>query len=706
MNVFRLFTLQALQAGILSGGVSVDTLVNASPALHPAVVPNNNLTLANSYTAPQVFSNVSGIAPTIGANAQTGKANRNVGNAWASLVATGGPASPQVGLMTTARSSDYFTLIPPPSTTLVQINLTGTLQSGMGFKAGDKPDGVKTIAAAQVRNGAHVAVSIDQQAPVVYDLFNQALGVSVFLDGAAQHSILVSHTGFFGSQVPVVGPPIAAGSSSLAGHVTAQVSATQGQAAAASTIAAVWTLKALSASTYSLTKTVPGGSPVAVGGTHNTNTLYDSTAEAPGVAFSVSGSSLVANDTATFATDVATVTLQSVAFFTSPGGSAGQYQTPILDSGDPATQWFLYEQAESVFANGSSTTGLSVTVGNQLASAWVSPTAGPAPVTRGPLAYLVNANPDPTSNNGAASYSTIVGGVSTALTPVAKILPSTGERRNAAGLSGAPVGQYAQFTLQLAINTQNQTAWARDFRVYSWVPTVAGSPLLLAKFGLPPNWVPGPNMQAYFGTLLTFVADYYANTNDLLASFGLGTAVDQYLLAKGNDLGLPHIPGEPTSAYQTRLATSLQSKTLATPPTAIATTGVGSLTAPLAVAGAGSVTLSPVAGEQGSIHSICGQMAELLSGVSPTLTSVVASSTGFVTVTGGGVTVAQLATRGISIALPNPPYPGLPGLAYGTTGGLDNPAKVIIKQFAQSLMPAGTLFNKDSATYLNFNTLG
>jgi hypothetical protein len=483
-------------------------------------------------------------------------------------------------------------------------------------------------------------------------------------------------------------------------------SPTQGLGAAASLVTALWTLTALTGSTYSLSKTVPGGSPVAVGTTYNTGTTYDSTAVIPGVSLTVSGgATLSVGDTLTFTTDAPMAILASVAFYTSTGSASGQYLTPILDSGRPDTQWFLYEHEEPTFANGSPTVSVTAHVSQAITSHLVAG-GGPASPTPGPLPTILNANPDPTTNQGAQSYSTLVTPSSTLLPLAGVTLPESGARRNCGGVMGAPVGRYAQFVVQLQVNTQGMEAWARDLSVYYWTPSTAGNPNFLGKLGLPPNWGPGPLLQAYFGSLLTFVADTLAATYALTQSFGLAGATGAYLLAKGADLGQPHVLGEPSSAYQNRLATYLQAKNLTLPPTAIQTSGTGSLSSPLAIPGTGNVSLSPVSGEQGSVSFMTEQIAALVNGVTPTLTSTIASATGLQTVTGGGVTVSQLAGRGISISLPNPPYPGLPGLAYGTVGGVDNPAKALLKQFVLSLLPAATLFNVNSSTYLNFGVLG
>jgi hypothetical protein len=440
---------------------------------------------------------------------------------------------------------------------------------------------------------------------------------------------------------------------------------------------------------------------------------------------------LVTNDTASFTTDAVMSTLQSVSFYTGTGSAMGQYVTPIFDSGNPSTQWFLYEHAEAYFPNGSSTTSLSAATGNSLTNTLVAGGAT-STVTRGPIPYLINANPDSTSNNGALSYSALNNPTTTALTFNGVTLPTTGERRTDASLLQTATGQYCQLTIQLVVNTQGQTAWARSFALYSWIPTAAGDAMFFGKLGMPPNWVPGPLMQAYFGSLVSFVADILSIINDQLSNYGYSTATGAALLQKGLDLNEPHYTGEPTSAYQNRLLTFLQAKSLPTPITGIVTSGVGTLAAPLVIIGARYVTITPVAGEQGSIPFICQQIAQFVNGVSPTLTATFASSTGLLSVSGGGVTVSQSTGRGISISLPNPPYMGLPGLAYGdygsappiyrpsyagllaltlpipggSGGGGDNPAKQIIKQFVLSLIPAGTLFNVSSSAYLNFNSLG
>lgn len=709
MQVFRLSSRETLGAGVLSNGVQLDSVTNISPDLHVAVIAAETLVLANAYTAPQVMANTSGIAPTAGTNTQTGILNRTAGNAWSTLVGTV-VSGPIPGLMLTAQYADRVTLVPPTNTAMVQISLTGSLQPGMGFNAGDIADGTHVLQSGQARNGAHVAIAIDQQPAVIYDTGNQTITVSVYLDGLSQHAVTITHTGFYDAALPVINPPVALFTSSLYNKVSATGSTTQGQIAAASTIAALWTITATGSTTYTMTKTLPGGAPSGVGGTFNTGTTYDATGTVPGVALLVNGP-LTSTHTATFTTDASMVILDSVSFFTAVGSTAGQYTTPILDATDPATQWFLYEHEDAFFPNGAATVSVSALTGPAIANftvgSYAPPSGTPMPVTAVDSSEVIlNANPDPTTNSGANTYSTIINGTTTALTLLGIVLPSSGAHMIDAGLMPTAVGRYAQFTVNLTVNTQGQMAWARSFSIYAWSPTAAGNPLFIGKMGMPPNWTPGPLQQAFFGSLVTFVADQFADTYEYTDSFGVSTATGQYLLAKGADLNAPHILGEPGSSYQLRLSSSLQAKSLADAPTGIVTSGTGTTAAPLVVPGTGIVTVSPVSGEQGSLYFICQQIAQVVNGTPSTLTATVASSTGFGTVVGGGVTVAQLATRGVSIVLPNPPYPGLPGLAYGTSGGIDNPAKALLKQFCTSLMPAGTLFDPTSSTYLNFGPLG
>jgi hypothetical protein len=238
-----------------------------------------------------------------------------------------------------------------------------------------------------------------------------------------------------------------------------------------------------------------------------TGTTY--TALVPGVSLVLTGT-LTTNDSATFTTDVTMLAFTGVTLGYSSGGTSGiSYQSPVLDSGDSATQWYSAEWTQGTV--------------NALSS----------------LTWKTGQTPTPD-----ASWST------TTVTPTNTTLPDSQVPMGVAGLMLAPRGRYAQFTANFAIGT-TAPPFIRDLVLYSWVPE--RDPQFLSKMAFGESWQPGPTMTAFFGALSCELATERQKALDYVNAFGFATAVDQYLQAYLSDFGLSQYTGEPQSSARQRL---------------------------------------------------------------------------------------------------------------------------------------------------------
>jgi len=483
-------------AGVLTGA-TLDTVVYAGAYGHAAVVPQavsmfETVTGAQAIGAPQ--PPVPGVPAmsTVNTLGRPSPAFQTEGNVAYSYQAGDG-----IQFTTTATGA-------------VQIQLTGILRAGV-VAAGS------SVLSDTIRNGCIANLIVDGTVRQTLDTANGAPLLEVYLTGAS-HTVQVVHSGSYGNAVHPIGPV----AQKTGGGASVASQALPTPLAHPTFVASLWRITQMTdGAHYALYQTAPGGSetPVATGlqtGMHYTQYV-------PGVDLFVgNGAALAAGDGATFTTDVVTLAVESIAVGSTTGSStAGSaYTTPVMDNGDPRTQWFLAEWDQDP--------------GMEMASVRV----------------LTGNTPTPDQSWASAAIS-LVG---------ATVLPS-GRGVGTAGLlaSGVARGRYCVLTCAFpAVSTV--PVWIRDLCVYAWVPE--RDPAIMLKIGWPDEIEEiGATMAAYMGTLAVVGAELRQDVYDFVGSYGIQGAVDQYLAAHGADRDIARYGGEPPQSYRTRLLAASAART-------------------------------------------------------------------------------------------------------------------------------------------------
>jgi len=491
MRVARFRYGTDLQAGAFQN-TAFDTVINASRYGHAAIqpIPATTYTAATGAQALGTPQPPAAGLPTFSITNTQG-----LGAAvWQLLesFAYTYQAGDAIAFTTTARA--------------VQIQLAGSRQAGAGLVAAP----ADTLGV--IRNGAIAAILVDGAVQQSIDTANAAPLAQLYLDGAS-HTVQVVHSGSYSTAIQPIGPVTAtasAGGQSVAAQLVLRALAHPTFAAA------LWRVTATSATQYSLYKTVAGAAEALIASGLVSGTHYTGAASVPGVDLSVAtGSALVVGDGATFSTDVVTLAVESIATGSSGGAGSSAYTTPVMDAGDPQTQWFLAEWDQA-----------------------------PGLVMGGVTAY-VGQTPTPD-----VSWAT------TTAVPTGAMLPS-GRGYGVAGLAGVPPvgatprGRYCVLTFTFpAVATV--APWIRDPAVYAWTPE--RDPQILSKTGLVPDEAAvGPRLGAYVGTLAATTTELRQDVYDFVGSYAISGAVDQYLDAYGAARQIPRYTAEPPQAYRTRL---------------------------------------------------------------------------------------------------------------------------------------------------------
>ena len=332
--------------------------------------------------------------------------------------------------------------------------------------------------------------------------------MTLFLDGV-RRTILITHTGGYNTAVAPVGPvsPLVGTSVSNGLSLTSLLHGTF--------ITASWRILATASGTYTLFRTLPGGSETTIATGLLTGTTYADSAHVPGVSVVLTGT-LTTSDSATFSTDVTEVAFTTITLGYSGGGGGGvSYLSPIVDSGAADTQWFTGEWTQSTVP----------------ALSAFSLATGQTPLPDG-------------------SWSTYAAPV------VNTTLPDAQTPQGVAGLMAAPRGRYAQYTATFATGT-SVPPYIRDLTLSYWVPE--RDPQFMSKMAFGESWAPGRLMCGYFGALAVELAFARQRSLDYVSSLGISGAVDQYLQAYGSDFGLPQYTGEQQTTYQQRLLAARRS---------------------------------------------------------------------------------------------------------------------------------------------------
>lgn len=312
--------------------------------------------------------------------------------------------------------------------------------------------------------------------------------------------------------------------------------------------------------------------------------------------------------------------------------AGGVYTSPVIDSGDPRTQWFITAWRETPIPQGF--------VASASIVSSVEVMASNAIVNQNTQPYKGNLL-DATASGGVAGGTVYPGSTPRAVNlKTAQVNPRLG----CAGLPDQAIGRYAQFIITFGL-TALTNPYLIDFDVYSWVPEY-GQDDFLANLFLPPNDRIGPNMLAYLGCLAKLVTDKYNDALDLNNSYAISTAASQYLPIIGADRGLTIYSGEDPDTYRARILAASQSYA-----------------------------------NGGSAPNICQIVSILVN--NKTITPVVTVAAGGYTVaTSGGVVVQGGANLTYTVTIPPAPYPGLSSVSLAL-------ARTIISDLVARLNPIG-----------------
>ena len=320
----------------------------------------------------------------------------------------------------------------------------------------------------------------------------------------------------------------------------------------------------------------------------------------------------------------------------STGGvvSGGVYTSPVMDSGDPETQWFCSSWSETPLPTGypnpintSLVGSVQIVAGNTLAV----PTA---PYHDN----LINA----TACGGIADGVTYEGGATNAFNLSSQ---NANPRGGCVGFPAQAVGRYGQVIITFAL-TPITNPYLIDLNVYSWVPQY-GRDDFLAYLFLPPQARLGPNILGYLGSLAVIGTDKMEDVQNVIDSYAISTATSAYLPAIGADRGLPLYSGEDPDAYRRRILAATQSYL-----------------------------------DGGSAGNICQQVSILVNGTDEV--PVQTTSSGYTVETAGGVVVTGGAGLTYTVSVPSAPYPGLSSVTVAL-------ARTIISDLVGRLNPVGFL---------------
>lgn len=479
-------------AGGVFAQAQLDYAQYVSAYAHPALVPARNVSTWTAETGAQAASATQPAAtglPTI---------------TFSNTQGAGAPQWQTVDIFGyTVQAGDALTFT---TTALqVQIRFTGALAPDEGATV-DSGDIV-----AGIRNGAVASVGVDGNSALTYtyDTFNGEPLTTLYLDGTP-HTIQIIHTGGYnpGVQGAVLSPVTALVGASVASQLVTNTLSHP------TLVNASWRVVATDGSHYSVYKTPFGGTETLVASGLAAGAHYSGAAYVPGVDLYMGTNALTPNDSATFATDVTMVAIESISFGTGAASGGSSYTTPIYDFMDPATQPLTVEWVESA-----PPASLVVRTGNTPTpdTSWATATA--------PLGDT--AAYDPANPSG---------------------ILTDGNRYGSAGLMATPPGRYLQLTVMF-VGASPSPLWMRDFQIYTWAPPRDS---VAVRIPLGMDVAMGPLMQAYVGALSSWLVDVRKDALALRAAGSVGGATDQYLAGYLADLGLAQVTGEQPLTAQAR----------------------------------------------------------------------------------------------------------------------------------------------------------
>lgn len=462
--------------------ISFDYIYNISSVNHPALIPNLAITSSTSETGAALSSAIGTTIPGVATIASTS-------NHWINYAP----------FTTTSTVGDTLVITPVAGTRQVVLSFQGILTAGSGGIAGSG------LTANQFRQGGIVSVTATGLSASV-DTYNTEATLTISISGTPS-AITITNTGRINLSATPVSPVQAGiGLSMAAASAASFIQGTQ-------LTGAQITLTALSATTYSIQQTISGATTTVVASATVSSTPNAGT-YVPGVSLLVNGA-LTTGDTATFMCDPVQCTLSQISFGVGTSTTGSYYTTPVLDSGNSNTQWFLAEWTENIpFASVS----VAVTDTN--------------PFSGFPVTWT-------TTVLTPTEYQTSLLTIGTV------------------GLTASPRGQYATFTFNFS-TTSIVTPFLRDLFIYYWVPE--SDTTIWGKLGIADSYIPGVNALTYIGTLETFLAYTRYSALEYVSGMAISTAVDSYLISYGNDFEYPIYTSEPLEAYRTRLLAAISTR--------------------------------------------------------------------------------------------------------------------------------------------------
>jgi hypothetical protein len=473
------------------GGVPVltstlDALVAPSQFNHPCVVPKVSISSTSVGTGAHVLANTS--LPS-GLSSPT----TNGGSSWYG----------NAPFAITKGALDYL-----------QFSVTGLAQVIIRL-CGIIPAGVATagtgLVAGEIRNGCIANVYVDGSLVSQQSLYNQMVSVIIGLDNGS-HTIKVEHSGSHDNSFSII-----SGVAPLTG-TTVAANLMPTETYHGTPYKATWMVQATGSATYDLYRTLPGGSQTKLNvSALNTGTTYTTVnSVALGHTLLVgTGSTLTNADQATYTTDQITLGVVDVTTGVGSGTGNGIWQSQVIDSGTPDTQW-LATLCDANYSLGT----ISLSTGN---------------------------TPTPDGSWTTTSIST----------PPLTTLPS-GRQVCVAGFMAGPRGRFGQVSFHFPAVSVGALPIVRDLSLFFWVPE--RDPDVMSKLalgGVSVEW--GNEMMAFMGGLASLLALRAVDVQTFVNSLSISGSDDQYLLGYQKDFRLPTQTGEPEKATRRRMLAGLQS---------------------------------------------------------------------------------------------------------------------------------------------------
>jgi len=404
-------------------------------------------------------------------------------------------------VVTTTSTSQYFesaipspTQLPPNSWTTQGIDLSTTV-SGASVTLSNVLAYRIDIVADNQPTGAFVKVYANGQNLENFSTYGPLGTQTIYeipLNGTRPNTISLYNTGFSSKAAPYFTGPTNTSGTSVGGSIALQLNNT-------TIITDTWTFTALSSTTYNITRTSTGGT-----NTYNINVSQNNAI--PGFNVSVNSAGLSVGDSAVVKTNAVGVLLNSYTIYPNLT-TLGQWVSPIMDSGNPFTQWTEAKWEAPI--NSTSAYLSQVKVGS---------TATPDQTWQIYVPQTVTFIDYPNQNNQQAF------------------------RTNVASC-GMLTGQYAQAIMSLT----GYTDYVRSPEFFFWRPASDSFLTLLGPI------VGGPTVQAVMSAWAALSYKWYQKYHKYIKGKAISSSEQEQLLQWGFILGVPMHVHENFTDYQQRL---------------------------------------------------------------------------------------------------------------------------------------------------------